>query len=139
MTNQIIIDTGPLIALLDKSDNYHQWITEKVKTLSPPFLTCDAVITECCFLLKRAYNGQNMLFSLLENGHLQLAFNLKEELTQIKALMNRYQSVPMSLADGCLVRMSELFYPSKILTFDSDFLIYRQNKNQSISLINPDV
>ncbi len=53
--------------------------------------------------------------------------------------MNRYQSVPMSLADACLVRMSELFSPSKILTFDSDFLIYRPNKNQSISLIIPDV
>ncbi|WP_413175922.1 type II toxin-antitoxin system VapC family toxin [Anabaena azotica] len=138
MKNKIIIDTSPLVALLDKSDSYHQWVTEKVKTLPPPFLTCDAVITESCFLLERAYNGQNILFSLLESGHLQLDFDLKNELSQIKGLMNRYQSVPMSLADACLVRMCELYDSNEIFTLDSDFLIYRKHKNQPISVIIPD-
>jgi len=52
--------------------------------------------------------------------------------------MQRYQSVPMSLADACLVRMAEIYPNSILLTLDSDFRIYRKNKNQMISLIIPD-
>ena len=67
--------------------------------------------------------------------NLQIDFSLNEEINTIRELMKRYQNVPMSLADGCLVRMSELIPGSYILTIDSDFRIYRKNKNEMIDLI----
>ena len=76
--------------------------------------------------------------SLIETEVIQISFCLKTEIEQIKTLLLSYRSVPMSLADGCLVRMTELFPNSSVLTLDSDFRIYRKNKNQIISLIIPE-
>jgi len=69
-------------------------------------LTCEAVICETCFLLKRKYLIE-AVFEMIEVGAIAIAFNLKEELSNIRTLMERYESVPMSFADACLVRMSE--------------------------------
>ena len=64
--------------------------------------------------------------------------DLNQEALTIKAQMQRFESVPMSLADPCLVRMTELFPESSIMTLDSDFRIYRKNRNQTISVLMPD-
>jgi uncharacterized protein len=61
---------------------------------------------------------------LLEHGAITIPFNLADEFPAISSLMIRYQSVPMSLADACLVRMAEIYPESQILTLDSDFQIY---------------
>ncbi len=53
--------------------------------------------------------------------------------------MRRYQSVPMSIADACLVRMSEIYTQSSVITLDSDFRIYRKNRNQEIPVIMPEL
>ena len=74
---------------------------------------------------------------LLRADLICIEFNLGEEVQAIDELMQRYQSVPMSLADACLVRMAELNPASEILTLDSDFLIYRKFRNRPISLIMP--
>ncbi|WP_242040362.1 hypothetical protein [Anabaena subtropica] len=76
--------------------------------------------------------------SLVKEGHLLIPICLSEEADVIEELLRRYQSVPMSLADACLVRMSQLYPESELLTFDSDFRIYRKNRNKLISVIMPD-
>ena len=68
---------------------------------------------------------------------ISLRISLSEEVAAIGELLARYQSVPMSVADACLVRMSELYSESALLTLDSDFLIYRKNRNQTIPVIVP--
>ncbi|MGC9524903.1 MAG: type II toxin-antitoxin system VapC family toxin [Limnospira sp.] len=108
MRQQIIVDTGPLVSLLNKRDSCHEWVKEELATVKPPLLTCEAVISEACFLLQRLYNGQEAVISLLNNGTIQIPFHLNEEIASIKKLLMRYQSVPMSLADACIVRMAEL-------------------------------
>ena len=135
MQRRILIDTGVLVAILDKSDNFHRWTTQTVANLPCPFLTCEPVITEACFLLKNVYGGEDAVMGLVSSGNIQIDFSLNEEINTIRELMKRYQNVPMSLADGCLVRMSELIPGSYILTIDSDFRIYRKNKNEMIDLI----
>jgi predicted nucleic acid-binding protein len=100
-------------------------------------LTCEAVIIEACFLLRNTYKGQETVISLLNTGAIKIHFCLGQEATAIAELLNRYQSVPISLTDACLVRMTELFSDSALLTLDSDFLIYRKNRNQTISVIIP--
>jgi predicted nucleic acid-binding protein len=138
MKSKIIIDTSPLVAFIDKSDNFHLWAVETWKKLSPPLLTCEAVIAESCFLLQNVHGGESAILSLLKAEVIQIPFNLSEEVTEIKQLMKQYQSVPMSLADACLVRMSELIRESSVFTLDSDFRIYRQYKNQVIPVIMPE-
>lgn len=138
MTPKIILDTGPLVAFIDKSDQFHPWAINIWQTLKPPLLTCEAVIVESCFLLENTSKGRENVISLLKSGVIQIPFQLIEEVTLIGELMKRYESVPMSLADACLVRMSELISGNHVLTLDSDFYIYRKNRNELIDLIIPD-
>lgn len=137
MRQQLLLDTGVLVALLSKADNFHPWAITTVKTVNQPLLTCEAVITEACFLLQRDSYRQQAALSLVRKGALKIDFCLSEEVHEIEDLMIRYESVPMSLADACLVRMAELYPESIILTLDSDFRIYRKHRKQQISLITP--
>lgn len=138
MTSKIILDTGPLVALIDKGDQFHPWAVKIWQTLTPPLLTCEAVIVESCFLLRKTPGGREAVISLLKSEVISIPFQLAPDINVIGELMQRYQSVPMSLADACLVRMSELIPGSYLLTMDSDFYIYRQNRHQLINLIIPD-
>lgn len=95
------------------------------------------MIVEACFLLSRTYNGAAKVFALIEAGILKIPFRLEEESEAVAQLMSRYQSITISLADSYLVRMSELYAKSEILTLDSDFTIYRQHRNSIIPVILP--
>ncbi len=137
MSRQILLDTGPLVAFISPRDRFHEWAVAQWSTSGLPLLTCEAVITEACFLLRNVYRGEEEVMNLLENQILHISFSLKNELATTRQLLARYQSVPMSLADACLVRMTELYPDSLLLTLDSDFTIYRKNQNQPIALTHP--
>lgn len=137
MKQSILLDTGPLVAFINPRDNFHDWIGGQWSAIRPPLLTCEAVITEACFLLRNVSQGEDAVIQLLESEIVQIPFRLSSEAAAIRKLLARYRSVPMSLADACLVRMSELYAESLLLTLDSDFMIYRKNQNQTISLALP--
>ncbi|AVH71085.1 type II toxin-antitoxin system VapC family toxin [Nostoc sp. 'Lobaria pulmonaria (5183) cyanobiont'] len=137
MRRCVLLDTGPLVAVINRSDKFYGWTTTQWANIEPPLLTCEAVISEACFLLKKVYGGQEAVINLVKNGVINIPFKLDEEAIIIGELVKTYQSVPMSLADACLVRMSEQHIDSFLLTFDSDFLIYRRDKNQIIPVIMP--
>lgn len=137
MRRRVIVDTGPLVAFINSREQFHDWVMREVATIEEPMFTCEPVITEACFLLRHVYGGVEAVISLVNRGLVKMAFSLSEEAVAIGELLKRYQSVPMSLADACLVRMSELYPQSALLTLDSDFLIYRQNRNQTIPVILP--
>lgn len=138
MRQRVIVDTGPLVAFINRREQLHKWVIVELATINQPLLTCEAVITEACFLLRNVYGGEEALISLLETGKIQIPFHLDEETAAVRELLVRYQSVPMSLADACLVRMAELSAESAVFTLDSDFRIYRKNKNQLLAVIMPD-
>jgi predicted nucleic acid-binding protein len=133
----VLLDTGPLVAAINRHDNFHTWVTAQWANIEPPLLTCEAVISEACFILRNVYGGQEAIINLVKSGVIDIPFKLHEEAAIIGELIKTYHSVPMSLADACLVRMSELYLNSFLLTFDSDFLVYRRNKNQVIPVIMP--
>ena len=139
MNNPIIVDTGVLVALIDKREQFHQWATEQAQNLIPPFITCEAVISETCFLLRNLHKGKDAVLSMIEDEILQIDFSLSNEISKIKSLMSKYENVPMSLADACLVRMSELVDNSVVFTIDSDFLIYRKHGKKAIPLKFPEI
>ena len=138
MKSNILLDTGPLVAIVNRREAFHQWATQTTTNLSYPFLTCEAVITEACFLLQNIYGGEDAIMGLVKSKKIIIPFQFSEEVDAIRELMQRYRSVPMSFADACLVRMSELIAGSSVLTLDSDFHIYRKNRREIIDLIIPD-
>jgi uncharacterized protein len=137
MQHQVIVDTGILIALIDRLDQHHTWVANQLTQISPPLLTCEAVISEAWFLLQRVRNGRETLLQLLSQRQVIVAFDLSAELETVVALLERYQSVPASLADAELVRMAELYPNSSVFTLDHDFQIYRKNRDHLIPLITP--
>lgn len=138
MQKGIIIDTGVLVAFLMSRDKFHDWAVNSLTNIEYPLLTCEAVLTEVCFLLQRVHSGSNKALQLVKQGYIDVSFCLDQEIEAVEMLMQRYESVPMSLADACLVRMSEIYPNSSILTLDSDFTIYRKHRHQIIALIMPD-
>jgi len=137
MKQSVIIDTGVLVAYLNRRDEFHDWAKDQLKKIPPPLITCEAVIAESCFLMSSIRGGTEKVLELLETGMIVIPFRLQDEMKIIKELMLRYVNVPMSFADACLVRMSEQHSESTVLTIDSDFRIYRKNRRQVISVITP--
>ncbi|AVH69257.1 type II toxin-antitoxin system VapC family toxin [Nostoc sp. 'Lobaria pulmonaria (5183) cyanobiont'] len=138
MRKKVLLDTGPLVAFINNRENSHDWAVNEWKKIKPPLLTCEVVISETFFILRDFYGGQDAVMSLLDTRIIQISFRLSDEIGTVRELLKRYQNVPMSLADACLVRMSELINGSSVLTLDSDFRVYRKNKNEMIDLIIAD-
>lgn len=133
----ILIDTGPLVALLNRRDRYNAWVSEVLDTIEPPLFTCDAVLSEACFLLQRVEGGADAILGLVAQGIVTSDFRVMTEVKALRRLMERFANVPMSLADACLVRMTEVEAGSVVVTLDRDFTIYRRNRRQAVPTISP--
>lgn len=135
---EVLADTGPLVAYLDRGDRDHAWARKVFSEITRPLLTCEAVIAEALFLLRRGGIEPDGLLDLIRRGLLVPKFNLAQEITAIQHLIKTYRNVPMSLADACLVRMAEVFPESKVMTLDSDFVVYRKSRRKVIPLLSPE-
>jgi uncharacterized protein len=133
-----LLDTGPLVSFLGSGLRHHAWAVEQWKRLRPPLLTCEAVLTEAAFLLKQDGGEADALFALLERGVIRIALSVQDEQADLRALMRRYRNRPMSLADACLVRLSEIHNAGEVFTLDSDFRNYRRHGNKVIPVLMPD-
>jgi predicted nucleic acid-binding protein len=99
--------------------------------------TCEPVITEACYLVRDLDHGIDSLIELIDKGVVAIRFNLPDELPAVAKLLKRYASVPMSLADACLVRMAEHYTDCRVLTLDRDFRVYRRHGRQIIPTTMP--
>lgn len=133
-----IIDTGPLVAFCDRRDSRHIWVVDVFQRIASPLLTCEAVMAEALYLTRHRMDMQDSLLAMIQEGLLSLPYDLERDVKNIRSLRQRYENVPMSLADACLVRLAEEFDGHHICTFDSDFVIYRKQGNVTIPLITPD-
>lgn len=133
----MIADTGPIVALLDESDAHHSWAIKCFKNLRPPLFTCEAVLCEAFFLLRRFPPGQHTLLTMLSRGSFTLPFNLSDHLPEITKLLKKYHDTPMDFADACLVRMVETSKETKVWTIDSDFRVYRLSNRRVVPLLAP--
>jgi uncharacterized protein len=136
--SKVIIDAGPLVAMIREQDAFREWTREQMKDIQPPLYTCEAALTEAMFLVRQHTNGRETLLEMLNEGFLVIDFQLSQHKDTILSMVRRYVNVPMSLADACLVRMAELMPQSAIFTLDSDFHIYRKNARYAITTITPD-
>ncbi|MBI3465119.1 MAG: PIN domain-containing protein [Planctomycetes bacterium] len=136
--NQVpLLDAGPLVALLDRRDEHHRWALEQMSGLRPPFRTCEAVVAESFYLLRDLPEARKAALEMITKGVITIPFQLSEQSREVLTLIERYANVPMSLADACLVRMSELLSDCVVFTLDTDFAIYRRHRRQKIPLLIP--
>ena len=137
MRSGTLLDTGPIVAYLYSRDAYHDWTVEAFSEVQPPVITCEAVLTEACFLIERnRWPAMRVLEYVLES-EIRIGLQLEHEIGAIRGLMQRYANVPMSLADACLVRLAEIT-DLPICTLDHDFAIYRAGRRRSLTLITPE-
>jgi uncharacterized protein len=134
----VLLETGPLVSFLADGLVHHAWAVEQWKQLRPPVLTCEAVLTEAAILLKREGRDSDVLFALLERGIIRVGLTVEGQRADLRALMRRYRNRPMSLADACLVRLSEIHGAAEVFTLDGDFGIYRRHGNKVIPVRMPD-
>jgi predicted nucleic acid-binding protein len=135
MAGSVLVDAGFLIALLSRRDRHHRWAAAQSPRLTPPWKTCEAVLSEAFHLF--GTRGGPALVALLRRGAVVLAFDLAEDSDRVLNLMQKYADVPMSLADACLVRMSEILADPIILTTDADFRIYRRLSRHVVPCMTP--
>jgi predicted nucleic acid-binding protein len=132
-----ILDTGPLVGALDRDDQWHEWAAKEFAAIRQPAVTCDAVISEACFLLRGTPDSRGKIFALIERGILRVVPVLPDESPAVRVLLARYGQ-RMDYADACLVRLAELHRGHVIVTADAeDFRIYRRFGRQPLPLRIP--
>jgi predicted nucleic acid-binding protein len=134
MAGRPIVDAGFLVALLSRRDAHHGWAVAQAERFLPPWSTCEAALSEAFHLLEA---GGASLAALLRRRAVVSAFDLNAHLEAVLKLRDRYADVPMSLADACLVRMTETLADPVVVTTDTDFRIYRRHTRQAVPSVLP--
>ncbi len=135
MARNALVDAGFLVALLSRRDLHHDWAVSQARVHTAPWRTCEAAVSESFHLL--GARGLRALSELLRRGRLVVDFDFVNNLEPTLALMEKYASVPMSYADACLVRMTEIMSDPLVLTTDADFRIYRRHSRQIVPVLMP--
>ncbi len=135
MSKPVLLDTGPLVAYLDRREPDHEWAKEQFAALPLPFLTCEPVLTEAAHLLKRSGVDTETVLELVRTGAIRIAYAMPPEIEDLQRLLKRYHDTPMDLADACLVRMVEKQARAQVLTLDSDFFVYRTESGAALDII----
>jgi predicted nucleic acid-binding protein len=131
----VLVDAGFLVALLSRRDANHRWAATQSPRLPPPWMTCEAALSEAFHLL--GARGVPSLVALLRRRALVCTFNFGEDTEAALKLLQKYADVPMSFADACFVRMTEIMNDPILLTCDSDFRVYRRHGRQAIPCVIP--
>ena len=131
----VLLDTGCIVALLDRSEGHHRVCVSAAAGLQAPLVTCEPVIAEACYLLRRLPAAVDAILENVEKKVFQVPLQLEAQAGAVRALLKKYARVPMDLADACLVHLAEELGTGEILTLDSDFQIYRWNRTRPFHLL----
>ena len=133
---RILLDTGPLVALLAKNDAHHRLCVDILATLSPPLLTCWPVLTEAAWLLRRQYRPLDLIAEAQAAGMFDLLSLDTSSLPDIAAIMRRYEDAGIQLADAALAHLAERENIRTVFTLDRrDFSIIRLKRNRALTLL----
>lgn len=133
----ILVDTGPLVAIIDRGEADHQACLEALSSLAAPMLTTWPAFTEAIYLLGAAGGrlAQDALWKLVQRGDLRIVELDRHGRERSRELMKKYRDRPMDLADATLVAAAEAIDTSRIFTLDSDFHVYRLKDKKSFEVI----
>ncbi len=134
----VLLDTGVIVALLDRSEKFHLACATAIRELEAPLITCEAVIAESCYLLRNLPGAPEVVAENVAAGIFQIPFQLSRETAGVKQALRKYRDLKIDLADACLIRLADEFESANILTLDKDFDIYRWGKNKLFRML-PDL
>ncbi len=133
----VLLDTGVIVAWLDRGERFHQRCVDALRDLEAPLVTCEAVITECCYLLRRIEGAPRAVLENVEQGVFRLPFQLSRSATAVRRILRKYADVPAGFADACLIQLAEELDTGDILTLDRDFRVYRWGRGKPFRLLVP--
>jgi uncharacterized protein len=131
----VIVDTGVIVALLDRSENKHDLCSETVRKIHGPLVTCEPVIAESCYLLRSLPGAAEVILRNVEAAIFQIPFQLSHETPAVRSILRKYGDREVDLADACLIRLAEMAGTGEILTLDRDFSVYRWGKNKMFHIL----
>ena len=132
----VLVDAGPLVALLDRADPAHEKCVAALKTLRDPLVTVWPAFTEAMYLLRQSWVAQRSLWSRLETDALGLAPLDESDAPRMRELMEKYRDLPMDLADAALVRVAERDSLTRVFTLDrTHFTVYRAGRRRRFTLV----
>ncbi len=132
----LIADTGPLVALFDRGDAYHDWAKRGLGRVSQALVTSESVVSEVLFLLAGMGRSRAGFLGFWAEGGLRVNFEAGRDTASLIGLLSKYADIPMSLADASIVSLSELNPDAKVWTLDADFKIYRRFARRVIPLFD---
>ncbi len=133
----ILIDTGVIFALFDQDEWAHERCVQALENIDRPLVTCEAVITESCYLLRRRRDAVDAILANLETGLFGIPFQISRAAPQVRAILHKYRDTPADFADACLIHMADQLDTGEILTLDSGFAHYRWRRNRAFRLLIP--
>ena len=132
----VLVDAGPLIALLDRSDAHHDQVVTALRKIQDPLVSVWPVLVEAMYLLSFSWQAQKALWEIFETGTVQLLPLGSDDIPQMKTLMEKYRDLPMDLADAALVRVAEREGLRRVLTRDQKhFNEYRLPRKARFTLL----
>ena len=131
----VLLDTGVIVALLDRSETLHRNCAEAVQEIEAPLITCEAVVAESCYLLRKVPGASETVIENVAAGIFQIPFQLSQEAAGVKQILRKYRDRQIDLADACLIRLADEFGTADILTLDRDFAIYRWGRNKAFRMV----
>ena len=126
----ILLDTGVIVALLDRSERMHSACVSAIEEAAAPLATCEPVIAESCYLLRRIAGAAEAILENVKTGVFQVPLQLSQAAGPLQRLFRRYRDREMDLADACLVHLASELETGDILTLDRDFEVYRWGANK---------
>ena len=132
----IIIDTGPIVALFDKGDHYHNICKDTLKHICEPIITTLPVLTEVMYLLNFSSLAQELCLDFIESGGIDIHSENSNLFPRIHQLMKQYADLPIDFADASLIALAEERKITTIFTLDhKDFRIYKPKHLKAFNLI----
>ena len=131
----VLLDTGVVVALLDRSERYHSQCVAVLAELEPPLVTCEAVIAESCYLLRRLSGARETILDNVARRVFLVPFQLSQSAAAVRSIMRKYGDLPADFADACLIQLAEQLNTGDILTLDRDFELYRWRRSYRFHLL----
>ena len=131
----VLLDTGVIVALLDRSENQHRACAQAVEGVDAPLVTCEAVIAESCYLLRNLPGASEAVIENVAAGIFQVPFQLSQEAASVRKILRKYRDRKIDFADACLIRLADVFQTADILTLDTDFRVYRWAKSKAFRIM----
>jgi predicted nucleic acid-binding protein len=133
----VLLDTGVIVALLDRSERYHRACVDAIEAIGAPLVTCEAVLSESCYLLRDMPGAADAILANVSSGVFQIPFQLSRSASGIMKIFHKFRDREVDLADACLIYLATALKSGRILTLDRDFLVYRWGGNRPFDLLVP--